>query len=38
VVVQEEALRKGGSSAQYVVDHIFAYRCDQNLPHKINHI
>jgi hypothetical protein len=28
----------GISSAQYVVDHIFVYRCDQNLPHKINDV
>jgi hypothetical protein len=24
--------------AQYLVDHIFVYRCDQNLPHKINDV
>ena len=24
--------------AQYVVDHIFVYRCDQNLPHKSSDI
>jgi len=35
----EEAPQKAGSSsAQYVVDHIFVYRCDQNLPHKINDV
>jgi hypothetical protein len=28
-------LSEGGtSSAQYLVDHIFVYRCDQNLPYK----
>ena len=24
----------GTSSAQYLVDHIFVYRCDQSLPNK----
>jgi len=30
--------RGGTSSAQYLVDHIFVYRCNQNLPDKSSDI
>jgi hypothetical protein len=38
LLVARRPSEEGTSSAQYVVDHIFVYRCHQNLPHKINHI